>query len=199
MFISGMGAAQFALPAAVDILRSLRAESATPEAVYLSATDPANPYGSLLAWPRGAEPAEGATHDASATEQQPMMARASGAGVILIDGTLGAFMRRRNPSIRVFLPDEEPERTHYAQELARKLAEIAIRRQSRRGGLLIGAINGAPAREHFMARFLEEAGFVSTMQGFQMRRVAPIALPAPEQNEISEADEDDATGVSETA
>ena len=201
MFISGMGAAQFALPAAVDILRSLRAESATPEAVYLSATDPANPYGNLLAWPRANESdASTASADGGApVEQQPMMARASGAGVILIDGTLGAFMRRRNPSIRVFLPEEEPERTHYAQELARKLAEIAIRRQSRRGGLLIGSINGAPARETFMARFLEEAGFVSTMQGFQMRRAAPIALPAPEQNEISEADEDDASGVSETA
>ena len=186
MFISGMGAAQFALPAAVDILRSLRAESATPEAVYLSATDPANPYGNLLAWPRAAESdsSDGAAAGETATDQEPMMARASGTGVILVDGTLGAFMRRRNPSIRVFLPEEEPERTHYAKELARKLADIAIRRQSRRGGLLIGAINGAPAREHFMARFLEEAGFVSTMQGFQMRRVAPIALPAPEQNEI---------------
>ena len=37
------------------------------------------------------------------------------------------------------------------------------------------------------------------MQGFQMRRVAPIALAAPEQVELPEADEDDATGVSETA
>jgi ATP-dependent Lhr-like helicase len=201
MFISEMGAAQFALPAAVDILRSLRAESATPEAVYLSATDPANPYGNLLAWPRGNESdASTATADNNAAaEQQPMMARASGAGVILIDGTLGAFMRRRNPSMRVFLPDEEPERTHYAHELARKLAEIAIRRQSRHGGLLIGSINGGPASEHFMARFLEEAGFVSTMQGFQMRRASPIALPAPEQIELPEADEDDVAGVSETA
>jgi hypothetical protein len=32
------------------------------------------------------------------------------------------------------------------------------------------------AREHFLARFLEEAGFVNTALGFQMRRVKPIAM-----------------------
>jgi ATP-dependent helicase Lhr and Lhr-like helicase len=62
--------------------------------------------------------------------------------------------------------------------LAKKLAELAIQRQGRRSGLLIGEINGSPAREHFMARFLEEAGFVNTALGFQMRRVAAIALTA---------------------
>ena len=52
MFVAGMGAAQFAMPAAVDMLRSLRLEPAKAEVVYLAATDPANPYGALLPWPR---------------------------------------------------------------------------------------------------------------------------------------------------
>jgi ATP-dependent Lhr-like helicase len=48
-------------------------------------------------------------------------------------------------------------------------------RQSRRHGLLIGEINDHPAREHFLARFLQDAGFVDTAAGFHMRRaVTPI-------------------------
>jgi ATP-dependent Lhr-like helicase len=78
--------------------------------------------------------------------------------------------------MRVFLPESEPERSQLGRELAKKLAQLAVRRQGRRSGLLIGEINDAPAREHFLARFLEEAGFVNTALGFQMRRVTAIAL-----------------------
>jgi ATP-dependent Lhr-like helicase len=101
------------------------------------------------------------------------MARATGASVVLINGQLTAFLRRRNPALRVLLPENEPERTRIARELAKKLAELATRWQGRRSGLLIGEINDAPAREHFLARFLEEAGFVSSAPGFHMRRVEP--------------------------
>jgi ATP-dependent Lhr-like helicase len=168
MFVAGLGAAQFAMTAAVDMLRSLRVDPSTPEAVFLAATDPANPYGTLLPWSRA---------EVIGAETFPHgMSRTSGAGVILINGALTAFLRRRNPSLRVFLPDSEPERSHVARELSKKLAELAVRRQGRRSGLLIGEINEAPAREHFLARFLEEAGFVNTALGFQMRRVAAIAL-----------------------
>jgi ATP-dependent helicase Lhr and Lhr-like helicase len=49
-FAEGLGGAQFALPGAVERLRSL------PEAdgsyVVLAATDPANPYGASLPWPK---------------------------------------------------------------------------------------------------------------------------------------------------
>ena len=52
-FVAGLGATQFALPAAVDLLRSLRSGAAPdrPEMVTLAVTDPANPYGSVLRWP----------------------------------------------------------------------------------------------------------------------------------------------------
>lgn len=170
MFVTGLGAAQFAMPAAVDLLRNLRSEPESPETLALAATDPANPYGSILPWPRGEasdrEPANSGHHS---------MARTGGATVILTNGQLAAFLRRRNPSIQVLLPETEPERTRFAQELAKKLAELAIRRQGRRSGLLIGEINGSPARDHFLARFLEDAGFADTTLGFQMRRVTAIA------------------------
>jgi ATP-dependent Lhr-like helicase len=179
MFIAGMGAAQFAMTSAVDMLRSLRGTPDEPEAVHLAASDPANVYGAFLPWPREAD------------EQAHGMARASGSSVVVISGALAAFLRRRNPSIRVFLPEDEPEKSQFARTLARKLADVAIRRQSRRGGLLISEINGADARTHFLARFLEESGFLATALGFQMRRTNVV-----EKAKEADADEDD---VVETA
>ena len=175
MFVAGLGAAQFAMPSAVDLLRSLRNDPERPEGVTLAASDPANPYGSLLPWPR----AEGDTHS---------MARAAGASVILVNGRLTAYLRRRNPSIRVLLPENEPDRSQVARELAKKLAELAIRRQGRRTGLLIGEIDDQPARQHFLASFLQDAGFLDTALGYQMRRVVP-ASPQPEIDEEEEVPE----------
>jgi ATP-dependent Lhr-like helicase len=168
MFVAGLGAAQFAMPAAVDLLRRLRNETATADTVHLAASDPANPYGSVLPWPAAGG------------------ARASGASVVLVNGRLAAFLRRRNPAIRVFLPEDEPERTQTARELANKLATVALARQSRRHGLLIGEINDHPAREHFLAHFLQDAGFVDTAAGFHMRRVI---TPIPERHDDEDREE----------
>ena len=50
-FVEGLGGAQFALPAAIERLRGLRAdEPAGP--LVLAATDPASPWGATLAWPK---------------------------------------------------------------------------------------------------------------------------------------------------
>jgi ATP-dependent Lhr-like helicase len=174
MFVAGMGAAQFASPSAVDMLRSLRHPSERVEAVHLAASDPANPYGSLLPW------LENRTDHS--------MARAAGASVILVNGRLASFFRRRNTALTVYLPDDEPERSQVARALAQKLADVAIRRQARRSGLLIATINEVPAHEHFLARFLEETGFVRSAAGYQMRRVT-AALLAEQADEADEAAE----------
>ena len=55
MFVAGLGAAQFAMPSAVDMLRSLRHDPVEPESMVLAASDTANPYGSLLPWTRVAD------------------------------------------------------------------------------------------------------------------------------------------------
>jgi len=123
------------------------------------------------------------------------MSRTSGAGVILINGALGAFLRRRNQALRIFLPENEPERSQFARELAKKLAELAVRWQGRRSGLLIGEINGAPAKEHFLARFLTESGFHETILGYQMRRVTPM-VPSRDAEDHSEENDHD---ISESA
>jgi ATP-dependent helicase Lhr and Lhr-like helicase len=82
-FVEGLGGAQFALPGAVERLRSL------PEAdgsfQVLAATDPANPYGAALPWPK---PPSG---------RRP--ARAPGAYVLLRDGEPLVYVERGGRSI----------------------------------------------------------------------------------------------------
>ena len=123
------------------------------------------------------------------------MSRTKGAGIILINGVLAAFLRRRNPAIQVFLPENEPERTQFARELSKKLAELAIRRQGRRSGLLISDINAEPAHDHFLSRFLEESGFTPSTFGYQMRRITPMVPsqddPAPDESNDNDTDSDD--------
>jgi hypothetical protein len=48
--------------------------------------------------------------------------------------------------------------------------------------LLIGEIDDQPARQHFLAPFLQDAGFVDTALGYQMRRVTQ-AVPIMEVEE----------------
>jgi ATP-dependent Lhr-like helicase len=53
-FVEGLGGAQFALPGAVERLRAQKAvEESAP--IVLAATDPAQPYGAALPWPRRGE------------------------------------------------------------------------------------------------------------------------------------------------
>ena len=46
-FVGGVGATQFALPAALELLRSFRDAPEDPETIVLATTDPANPYGTM--------------------------------------------------------------------------------------------------------------------------------------------------------
>jgi ATP-dependent helicase Lhr and Lhr-like helicase len=182
-FIAGLGAAQFALPAAVDLLRSLRNNPEKPEIVALSASDPTNVYGSVLRWPQGAQqPGD----DAESSEPGPRsLTRSVGASVILRNGELVAYMRRNNPNVQVFLPADEPDRSNTARDLAAFLAQSAQesmrQEESRhRGGLLISTLNGQPVHEHFLSRFLMDAGFTPAPMGFNMRRILPPVSAAAE-------------------
>jgi ATP-dependent Lhr-like helicase len=167
-FVAGLGAAQFALPSAVDLLRSLRntPQPDKPEMLTLAATDPANMYGSVLRWPQFT-----GDSDAAATT----LTRSAGASIVLRNGELIAYMRRNNPHLSVFLPAEEPDRSAAARDLAAFLAEQTqeLRRREESGhreGLLISVINGQPAHLHFLSRFLLDAGFFAAPRGFSVRR-----------------------------
>ena len=187
-FVAGLGATQFAMPAAVDLLRSLRSGpvSEKPEMVTLAVTDPANPYGSVLKWP---QTEESETQDGSAVR---LFTRSVGASVVLRNGELLAYMRRGNPNLQVFLPADEPERTNAARDLAVYLSASAQEEMRnspdgeearRRGGLLIATINGEAAHLHWMSRLLQDAGFQAAPTGLNVRRILPPAgarLPSRE-------------------
>jgi ATP-dependent Lhr-like helicase len=180
-FVAGLGATQFALPAAVDLLRQLRTapDAEKPEFVQLAATDPANPYGSVLRWPdlpvaeEDAESGVPADRSSSAGWQAPrLLTRAAYAEVILRNGQLLAWLRRGNPNLLVFLPAEEPERSQAASGLAHFLSSRGQQRMSAGShqGVLITTINGQPVAAHPMARFLMDAGFHPGPLGMHLRR-----------------------------
>jgi ATP-dependent Lhr-like helicase len=153
-FVAGLGAAQFALPGAVDRLRAARERPEEPHAVVLAATDPANPYGAALSWP---ERPEG---------RKPM--RTAGALVVLVDGRLAGWLGRGEEQLLTFISDEadaEPTRNALAASLA---AEVG---PERRTTLFIQSVDGAPVDESPVADALREAGFARTPRGY-LRRVA---------------------------
>ena len=103
-FVAGRGATQFAQPAAIDLLRGSRNASIdAPVSVDVSAVDPANPFGAALPWPAAG------------------MARVAGATVVLVDGTLAAYLPRGERELRVLLPDEEPARSRVGRAVAARL------------------------------------------------------------------------------
>jgi len=172
-FVAGLGATQFALPAAVDMLRQLRSapEAEKPEFVQMAAADPANPYGSVLRWP------DLPVMDEDSESAPRVLTRASYAEVILRNGQLVAWLRRNNPNLLVFLPAEEPERSQVAAGLAHFICARGQERMhaDRHQGVLITTINGQPVAAHPMARFLMDAGFHAGPLGMHLRRI-PLAM-----------------------
>ena len=167
-FVSGVGAMQFAVPAAVDLLRALRTPPEAPEVVVLAATDPANPYGALVKWPESPDgtPGRGPT-------------RSVGARVVLVDGRLTAWSARGMRALLVWLPEHDPERARHAEALARALPLTGTDREHRAASILLTDVNGTTALEAPIRPFLEAAGFVATSQGLQLRDTTGISTAMP--------------------
>jgi ATP-dependent helicase Lhr and Lhr-like helicase len=162
-FIAGLGAAQFAQPGAVDLLRAARDPDETPQVVTLSATDPANPYGAWLPWPDWGPPGtDGASTSLRAS-------RSVGARVVIVDGRLTAWIGRGDRNMLLALPAEEPDRSRIGRALAQELVHLAHRAPEGSRGWLIETINGAPAPEEAAAPLLLQAGFIVTAMGLQLR------------------------------
>jgi ATP-dependent Lhr-like helicase len=153
-FVTGLGGSQFANPGALDRLRALR-ESASAEdelpGVVLASTDPANPYGAALPWPRS-------------DSARPM--RAAGTHVAIVDGRLAAYLGRGERDLRTFLPAEGPLRARTARSLAVALAAWAAR--TGRSALGWNTADGVPLALGPLAPFLTAAGFVRSGPGFRL-------------------------------
>jgi hypothetical protein len=154
-FIAGLGATQFALPGALDLLRSLKDGAEAPEVVAMAATDSANPYGAALKWT--AAPGRGPT-------------RTVGATVVLVDGALVGYPARGDRQRLTGPPDPEPQRSQAARAIANALIARARSGGETPRGMLIEEIDEAPPALHFLAPFLAAAGFLSGALGFQATR-----------------------------
>lgn len=147
-FVAGLGATQFALPGALDLLRSLREPQEEPHTAIVAATDPANPYGTSLPWP------------------VPQLTRVVGASVVVVDGEMTLYLARGNREATVHLPDVEPFRSRRAKAAAEALAAYG-----RSGPLVfVTLINEQPAATHPFAVYLEAAGFSKGAMGLHLPR-----------------------------
>ena len=153
-FVDGLGAAQFALPGAVDRLRSQRITS--PGAyLVLAATDPAQPFGASLPWPASAATASG----------RP--ARAAGAQVVLHDGAAVLYLERSGRSLLTFPAAAEFD--GWAAALA------ALVQRGRYRQLELVKIDGTPAADSPYAAALAAAGFRDGYRGLILRKESTVA------------------------
>jgi ATP-dependent helicase Lhr and Lhr-like helicase len=164
-FVAGVGAMQFAEPAALDLLRAAREPPEVPAVVTLAAADPANPWGTVLEWPAVRGVADG---------KRP--ARAVGAQVVLVDGEPVVYLSRGFRSILAWLPEDEPDRSRAGRAAAAALVGLAQGAQGRDEGALVEEVNGAPATGHALAGFLLAAGFVPSGGALRLPRRPASAM-----------------------
>jgi ATP-dependent Lhr-like helicase len=140
-FVEGLGGSQFALPGAVDRLRT----EPPRELTVLAATDPANPYGASLPWP---EMDEG------------RLARDAGAYVLLWEGELVGYLDRGRRHLTVLADD-----ISVYGSLGRGLSQIAARHRR----TTVNTVNGRPAPASPIAPALAEWGFATAPRGLTYR------------------------------
>ena len=140
-FVEGLGGAQFALPGAVDRLRA----EAHDHLVVLAATDPANPYGSVLAWPEVGD---------------VRLARDAGAYVLLRGGELVGYLDKGRRGLTLFDPSPDT-----FGMISAGLSKVATRHRR----LTLVTVNGQPAASSPLASSLREWGFAVAPRGLAYR------------------------------
>lgn len=138
-FVEGLGGAQFGQRGAVE---RLRAENQTGVTV-LASTDPANPYGSLLAWPKVSD---------------GRLARTAGAFVILSEGSLIGVLE--GGGIRLW--DEDAD---FYPGIAEAISNIAQRHPR----FSLRQLNGESIANQDLAAHLTRTGFAPHPRGLVYR------------------------------
>ena len=150
-FIDGLGGAQFALPGAVERLRAERDPRDEARVLVLAATDPAQPYGALVPFPR--------RDDAD----RRILARAAGARVVFVEGEPVLYIERGGKGV-VTLPAFDDEKT--ASLAAGALAGLAAP-----GGRpqTVERIDGEPTSQSPRRAPFISAGFEPGFKGLTYR------------------------------
>ncbi|XAS64521.1 crosslink repair DNA glycosylase YcaQ family protein [Micrococcaceae bacterium Sec5.8] len=155
-FIEHLGAAQFAVPATVDRLRSYAEDTQLhkpePVALALAATDPANPYGAALPWP--------ALNVEAGTGHRP--GRKAGALVVLVDGALVLYVERGGKTLLAFSEDTEVL-------AAAGAALVGVVTRGAVDKLIMEKVNGHGILDTPVAAALAHAGAYSTPKGLRIR------------------------------
>ena len=161
-FVAGLGAAQFGLTGAVDQLRAVATGAGPPDtehdALVLAATDPANPYGAALAWPKPPEraPAE------PADRRRHLPARKAGALVVSVAGECVLYVERGGKTLLSFSDDPDA--------LAAAAAALAASvRAGALGKLHVERADGDFIADTPVATALAAAGFHRSPQGLRLR------------------------------
>jgi ATP-dependent Lhr-like helicase len=153
-FVEGMGGAQFALPGAVERLRSARggagvadgatgAPSERPRARVLAAADPAQPYGAALSWPKR-------------ERQERRPSRVAGAYVVSVADEPALYVERGGRGLLTLAESRDGDGDALLEGL-RALAEAV--RAGRVPKLSLERIDGEPAISSELATTLLELGF----------------------------------------
>ncbi|MCU1540969.1 MAG: box helicase, partial [Arthrobacter sp.] len=155
-FIEHLGAAQFAVPATVDRLRSYAEDNQLhkpePAALALAATDPANPYGAALPWP--------ALNVEAGTGHRP--GRKAGALVVLVDGALVLYVERGGKTLLAFSDDTDIL-------AAAGAALVGVVTRGAVDKLIMEKVNGHGILDTPIAAALAQAGAYSTPKGLRIR------------------------------
>ncbi len=175
-FVEGLGAAQFALPGAVDRMRAMAdsvlasapghengpplgpgtpgsgRENAQPTVVVLAAADPANAYGAALPWPTRPDETPGGHRPG----------RKAGALVILVAGQLVLYVERGGKTLLSW--------TAEPALLGPATAALAgAVRAGALGKLTVERADGGGVYDSPLAQALEAAGFRPTPRGLRLR------------------------------
>ena len=149
--IEGLGAAQFAIPGAIDRLRAVgQPDEGQTATVVLAATDPAQPYGAALPWPQ------------TMGEARHRPGRKAGALAVLVNGTAVLYVERGGRSLLSFT-----DNTDTLRAAVRALAGAVA--QGWLGSLSVERADGEAALGSALAELLHEAGFRATPRGLRLR------------------------------
>jgi ATP-dependent helicase Lhr and Lhr-like helicase len=157
--VEGLGAAQFAVPGAIDRLRALAHDEPPPDpaeanAIVLAAADPAQPWGAALAWPDTVGSASG--------EVRHRPGRKAGALAVLVGGLPVLYVERGGRSLLSFTEDDAALRA-----AARALAGAV--REGWLGSLAVEKADGVGSLASHLADVLTDAGFRATPKGLRLR------------------------------